>query len=448
MTVDEKFGSRMRQLLRSNSESAMELARTIRCIAEEAWGPDTAHPDSGYPAPASASTGQCYVSAMLAAHYMRVELGLPARVALGSLWSDDGKELKIPFHGWVVVGAPFEDPLVFDITADQGRNLPQVIAGTASNLRASGYCYQYQEVRDVAMEGSVVGRWLLLMARARNGTELSKLREDAGLDLSLIEDSDVRVRLDAELARVDNEDGLRILSACRQLSDRYSFSSTRTYPRPDHPDPRKRRSLTFLLTGILVSIRTTLENEQRAMDNVLERCTSDDDLRNISVEELASLIEPAGMQQKKAQTIQSALKYAQREFGDEFEQLSQMAMEDRREAILAIPGVGPKAADCFLSIGMGMPTAVVDTNVFRAYHHLFGTSTALAPSFNRTRDVEFVRLQIDSSVPADAFLRQIVHTLFLLYGKDRLGYREKSGQCAASQACLSCASKQQSLAFS
>ena len=428
----------LERLLRRERPLALELAETMRGIAEEAWGADTAHPDFSEAASPRQPGGQCYVTAMLAAHYLKVELGLPARVAMGSLWSNKGRDLRIPFHGWVVIGDPLNDPLIFDLTSDQDLGLPHVIAGRSKTLLKSGLCYQYQEVRDIPTEGSVVGRWLALMARAKGGSELSRFRETPALDLSHIEDADVRIRLDAELAKTLDPTGRRIICACKQLSSSYSFSATRTYPRPDHPDPGRRRSLSFLMTGIIVSLRTTLENEQRAMSNVLERCKNDDELRGLSEYELAELIRPAGMPNKKARTISAALEYSKEHFGRDFEKLSHLSAEEKRLAVLETPGFGPKAADCFLSIGLGIPTAVVDVNVFRSFHHLFATPFTSEPSFSKPRDVEYVRERVDSSLSPDPFLRQIVHTLLLLYGKDKFGIRRAGALCASHEVCLSC----------
>lgn len=434
--------SNIEQRLRKEQPLALELAESIRSIAEDAWGPDTAHPDFSDAVNPRQPGGQCYVTAMLAAHYLKIELGLPARVALGSLWSNHGRDLRIPYHGWVIVGDPMQDPLIFDLTADQDSSLSPVIAGRSETLARSGLCYQYQEVRDVPTEGSVVGRWLALMARARSGVELARFRATPALDLSQVEDSDVRIRLEAELARSLDPTGQLIMLACIQLSNVYSFSGTRTYPRPDHPDPNRRRSLSFLMTGIIVSLRTTLENEQRAMSNLLERCKSDDELRSLSEVELAELIRPAGMPTKRAQTILRALEYSIQHFGSGFEKLARLSFEEQRAAILEVPGFGPKAADCFLSIGLGVPTAVVDVNVFRAFHHLFASSSSSEPSFSRARDVEYVRKRIDSSLSPDPFLRQIVHTLLLLYGKDRFGIHCNGALCMAHEVCLSCSGNQ------
>lgn len=447
--------------LREDSDFAQSLGCHLRDLIEGGWGPDTAHPDYAPGFSPGNPVGQCYVTSLVAAHRLRTELGLDAKIALGSLWSDKGRTLQIAYHGWVVVGDPLNDPLVFDLTADQALGLPRFLAGTATSL-ATRYelSHQYQEVAD--LEGfvdlpdsmsesdsghSVKGRWLALDMRIRaEGLEdMEDFRSMAGLDLSKVTDSDVAIELDHVLQNLDDPTGRLIVRACRKIAENYSFAATRTYPRPDHPDPRKRRSLAFLLTGILVSLRTTLENEQRAMDAVLDACARDLDLFEIPEQDLAKLIRPAGMPDKKARTIKNALDYCRAEFGDDFSELLSFSEEQQRVAVENIPGFGPKSRDCFLSIGLGVSAAVVDVNVFRAYSHLTGDSQL--DDFSDPQQVELVRVAIDESLPREPFLRQITHTLLLLFGKNRFGL-DGDGVCVVGSDCRSCAAAASQRLFS
>jgi hypothetical protein len=97
------------------------------------------------------------------------------------------------------------------------------------------------------------------------------------------------------------------------------------------------------------------------------------------------------------------------------------------EPVRACRPLRPSAADS---------TAVVDVNVFRSYSHL--TNDSSINNYNDPRQVAKVRNAIDTSLPQDAFLRQIVHTLLLLYGKDKFG-ADKEGVCAVATECRTCA---------
>lgn len=423
-----------------------EIAQVLRDSVAQGWGSDTAHSSVNDHYAAGSPKGQCYVSAMYAAHILRTELGIDANVALGSLWDATSRKTIIAFHGWVVIGQPLTpSALVIDLTSDQAAGMPPVLWGSASRLKSMGVAYHYTDVAAPAqIRNSVRERWLTLMVRAHPPELQSIIERSRRADLSQITDGDVRNHLGMHLASATNHDARRILNSCLALTDHYSFSETRTYPRPDHPQPRKRRSLHFLLVAILVSIRTTLENEQRAVDHILNECASDADLFALSEERLAELVKPAGMPQRRAKLIVQALEYCRATFGDSFEALSAgMPSDVVRSEVLAIPGFGPKATDCFISIGLGIPTAVVDVNVFRSYVHLFAHDVGKAQpaSFARPSDVAAVKHAIESALPRDAFLLQIVHTLLLLYGRNDFGFtpkRKPTDRCIVATFCKTC----------
>jgi endonuclease III len=417
------------------------LARALRARVQEHWDADTSHP-LYQQALAASPAGQCYVSAMFSAHALRVELGLDAKVALGSVWSADDREPLIPYHGWAVIGDPMSDPIVIDITADQTGKLPRVLAGHSRTVRRLGASYHYSNVArpDEVRSSSAIQRWLILTARAKPTPLLSEFRQMHGLDLTIVRDDDIRNHVDALLADRDlNDDGRYLVEVCRQLLDRYSFTGTRTYPRPDHPDPRKRRSLSFLLAGILISLRTTLENEQRATDALLQRCPDDDTLYDLSLEEIQRCIAPAGMAPTKAARIRDALTYVDHSFGRDFGGLTGLDRDDARMALLEVPGFGPKAADCFLSIGLGVPSAVVDVNVFRSFLHLFPSdSGAVVGDYSNKKSIDHVRNRIEGALPDDPLLYQVVHTMLLLFAKNR--FESRAGEpCLIGSGCRRCA---------
>ncbi|MDA8399655.1 MAG: hypothetical protein M0008_06350 [Actinomycetota bacterium] len=259
------------------------------------------------------------------------------------------------------------------------------------------------------------------------------------LDLSAVTDDIVIHRLDEALICSTSQlaDRERILGATRTCADRFSFSNTRTYPRPDHPDPAKRRSLFFLLAAIIVSLRTTLENEQLAMSRLMARAESDAALLSLSVDELESLIRPAGMGRQKAERISASL-HTLSSLPNGVDSLLEMPAPVARDFLLSLPGVGPKAADCLLTIGLGIPSMVVDVNVYRASSWILVGSSG-GRNFNDPRDVRRIKDRLDSALAGeDAFLYQIVHTLLLLLGKSMSRSGHVVERCVGAEHCQYC----------
>ena len=259
------------------------------------------------------------------------------------------------------------------------------------------------------------------------------------LDLSQFTDADARDRVKAAFDRTRfGSDNWRVLGATLAVADRYSFSSIKTYPRPDHPLAERRRPLEFLVVGILVSLRTTLENEQRAMDAVLEAFADAEQLYAADAAEIEKLIAPAGMASTKARRIVAALDYIRTEFKEGLSSLSDLETLDARAAILRVPGFGPKAADCLLTIGLGHASMVVDTNVFQVVEPLLGLGNGSTSNFSVRPRVERVKAKCDDAIGDDAVLCQVVHTLLLSYGKEVMKRGHAPTRCLVRTYCRTC----------
>jgi endonuclease III len=105
--------------------------------------------------------------------------------------------------------------------------------------------------------------------------------------------------------------------------------------------------------------------------------------------------------------------------------------------LLSLPGIGPKAADCIMEIGLGFSSIVVDINVFRMSTYIFGLKLTKEHSFSNPESVKMIKERLDAAIGDDAFLCQIVHTMLLLAGR-RLGKIHESKNCAGKEYCLSC----------
>lgn len=258
------------------------------------------------------------------------------------------------------------------------------------------------------------------------------------LDLSVFSDENARAYLGERFALAPlGSDAWRVVGAARTIADHHSFSGTKTYPRPDHPDARKRRPLEFLMVAILISLRTTLENEQRAMDAVLDEFETVDELYGAEQDLLERLVRPAGLARARATRIRAALQHVSTTHRRDLSSLELLGVQGAREALLAIPGFGPKSADCFLTIGLGLPSMVVDINVFRVASALFGISVSRR-EFTKPVIVARLKARLDVAIGDDALLCQIVHTLFLVYGKHEMINEHISSKCLMKTYCLSC----------
>lgn len=227
----------------------------------------------------------------------------------------------------------------------------------------------------------------------------------------------------------------KILTITELLLDCYSFSTAQTYPRPNHPIPEKRKDVYFTMVAILLSLRTTLENEQKATKNFLKFYQTPQDVLNSTIEKLAEVIHTAGMPKKKAVNIIHATKYVVEKLKCDFEQFRCMPIADARNELKKIPGIGEKSADCILELGLDLPTIVIDINMLRVVSRVFNLPFVNELNQSNKQQLESAKKVIEENLPRDGFLYKIVHTMLLLHGKNTCKSKPLCEQCMIEKHC-------------
>jgi len=207
----------------------------------------------------------------------------------------------------------------------------------------------------------------------------------------------------------------KILSFVALLMKDYSFTKNQTYPRSFHPEPSKRKDAYFTLVAIIISLRTTLENEQKAVNSFLKKFKSINEVKNSSVEEIKNIIVCAGMPKKKSQMIVDITNYIINNYSGDINKINNGNVLEMRNKLLNLPGIGEKSADCMLELAFNLPSIVVDTNVFRVVARIFFKKKDM--SFGKKEDVRKIKSFLEENIIKDYRIFQIVHTIFLLHGK-------------------------------
>lgn len=231
-------------------------------------------------------------------------------------------------------------------------------------------------------------------------------------------DSDI-VAYDIVIKRLNSKSILpterSILTSVIMLMNDYSFTENQTYPRPSHPNPLKRKDAYFTLIAIILSLRTTLENEQKAVNLFLEKFISINAVANSNIQEIKNVISCAGMPQKKSQTILDITNFIINNYCGDINNINKGDIVEIRNKLLNLPGIGEKSADCMLELAFDLPSIVVDTNVFRVIARLFFEEKNM--NFEKKQDILKVKTFLEKNIINDYRIFQIVHTIFLLHGK-------------------------------
>lgn len=242
--------------------------------------------------------------------------------------------------------------------------------------------------------------------------------------LSIIKD-----RLNAEISTIERN----ILSSVFLLMSDYSFVDNQTYPRPSHPDVKKRKDSYFTLIAIIISLRTTLENEQKAVSQFMNKYNDIDDVINSNVNEIMQIITCAGMPAKKAKTIIELSQIIKEKYSGDITNIIDNSIEMTRNKLLELPGIGDKSADCMLELAFDLPSIVIDINMFRVVSRLYMENSNM--NFNNKKDILKVKHFLEDNIYADYKIYQIVHTILLLHGKFICKSKPMCDKCKLKKRC-------------
>ena len=112
----------------------------------------------------------------------------------------------------------------------------------------------------------------------------------------------------------------------------------------------------------VLSQNTNDRNRDVAYGRLRERFPDWAAVRDAPQKEIEEAIRPGGLAPTKSKVIQNILRALD---GDDLTWLETAPVEDGREYLCSLPGVGRKTAACVLLFSYGLPDVPVDTHVFR-----------------------------------------------------------------------------------
>ena len=126
-----------------------------------------------------------------------------------------------------------------------------------------------------------------------------------------------------------------------------------------------------VLVRTILSQNTSDRNSNHAYDSLLASFNTWDDMADSDIDRIAYSIKSGGLGGVKAQYIKQVLQeIRQRQNGFELDFLKRLPLNEARDWLRELPGVGMKTASCVLLFSLGMPALPVDTHVFRVAQRL------------------------------------------------------------------------------
>ena len=120
------------------------------------------------------------------------------------------------------------------------------------------------------------------------------------------------------------------------------------------------------LVCTILSQNTNDINRDKAFQELKERYSSWEEVRDADPAELQYVIRIAGLANQKGPNIQAALRDITAERGEiDLDWLKEMDLDEVRSWLVNLRGVGPKTAAIVMVFALGMPAFPVDTHIYR-----------------------------------------------------------------------------------
>lgn len=117
-----------------------------------------------------------------------------------------------------------------------------------------------------------------------------------------------------------------------------------------------------VIISTILSQRTRDENTELASRQLFSVYKNPEELAEAEIERIQELIKPSGFYKTKARRIKEVARMIRDRFNG--------MVPDEIDALLSLPGVGRKTANCVLLYGFGKPAIPVDTHVHRIVNRI------------------------------------------------------------------------------
>jgi len=190
----------------------------------------------------------------------------------------------------------------------------------------------------------------------------------------------------------------------------------------------KYREPFHLLIGTILSQNTNDKNSIRAFTNLASKFELRPEvLASANISEIEEAIKIGGLYRNKARKIVDLSKIIVNEYNGRFEELLKGDLNEVRERLLKLPGIGPKTADIVLLFYLKKPVIPIDTHIKRVSKRLKLTSKS---------GYEDIRRALQSIFRESDYLD--VHFLLILLGREYCKARNPlCDKCPLSDLCPS-----------
>jgi len=123
-----------------------------------------------------------------------------------------------------------------------------------------------------------------------------------------------------------------------------------------------------VIIGAILTQNTRWRNVEKALENLKKEVRLDcREILNLGVERLSKIIRPVGFYRIKAERLLNFCKFLCEKYDCNLDKLKSLNLEELREELLSIKGIGKETADSILLYAFGRAVFVVDKYTYRLF---------------------------------------------------------------------------------
>lgn len=176
----------------------------------------------------------------------------------------------------------------------------------------------------------------------------------------------------------------------------------------------------------ILSQNTSDTNRDRAWERLRSRFPDWQGVVEAPIEQVEEALEPGGLHRVKAARIRETLEEIRARHGDyDLSHLHDVAIDEAREELSSIRGLGAKSVNCILLFSLGRPAFPVDTHVFRVLRRV---------GVHRCRDLTRANEELQEAVADE--LSYPFHVNLIRHGREVChARRPRCGACGIRDLC-------------
>ncbi len=174
--------------------------------------------------------------------------------------------------------------------------------------------------------------------------------------------------------------------------------------------------------GAILTQNTNWGNVEKAIANIkVKKSLNARALHNMTHNQLAALIRPAGYFNVKARRLKSFLDFLCNDYRGSMKQMKKVDISSLRKKMLSVHGIGPETADSILLYALDKPVFVID-----AYTKRVMSRHGLVSESDGYHDLQEL---FHKHLPLDVQLFNEYHALFVMVGKHYCKPKPKCTGC-------------------